>query len=136
MQVVAAISIRGGLVLCCRRLFGISHGGLWEFPGGKIEPNESDHGALIREIAEELSQQITVNELFLVSNFVSGDTNIELRAYFVTGISKSVLPGNSHIEVKWLPVSELDTLSWAPADIPIVNRLTTELSTRGKNNVV
>jgi 8-oxo-dGTP diphosphatase len=135
MRVVAAISIHDGRVLCCRRNLENTNGGLWEFPGGKVERNETDHDALVREINEELSQQICVGAFFSDSHLNLEMSSLELKAYFVNGISRYVVPGDSHSEVKWVPVDELETLNWAPADIPIVNRLTTELRIRGKNNV-
>ena len=54
LRVVAAVIIRDGCVLACRRNPDRSAGGLWEFPGGKVEPGESPEGALAREIEEEL----------------------------------------------------------------------------------
>lgn len=126
MRVVAAISIVDQQVLCCRRSFGKSHGGLWEFPGGKIEPDETDQQALIREIDEELSQEITVLDLFDKTEIQTESTQLELSAYLVDGISTSVTKGNSHSEIRWLRVEELNMLNWAPADIPIVEKLIKE----------
>lgn len=136
MRVVAAISIQDGRVLCCRRNVEKINGGLWEFPGGKVERDETDHEALVREINEELSQQISVDAYFSDSYLNLEMSTLELKAYFVNGISQHVVPGDSHTEVRWVPLAELESLNWAPADIPIVNRLTTELSIRGKKNVV
>lgn len=123
MRVVAAISVAEELILCCRRSFTKQHGGLWEFPGGKVEHGESDELALVREISEELSEEVQVKECFFTSYTRLGTITLELHAYFVSGISSSVTSGDSHSEVKWVPLSELRTLTWAPADIPIVEQL-------------
>lgn len=123
MRVVAAISVENRSVLCCRRSKAKIHEGLWEFPGGKVELGESDELALIREIFEELSQTVTVQDFFYSSRTSLESTTLELHTYFVRGIAISVSSGDSHSEVRWVPFEELRTLTWAPADIPIVEQL-------------
>ena len=54
INVVGAVIVRDGLILCAQRGPAGSLGGMWEFPGGKIEPGESPRDALVREIQEEL----------------------------------------------------------------------------------
>lgn len=62
IEVTAAVIENGGRILICRRRTGEPNGGLWEFPGGKIEPGESAEEALRREIKEELDLDIEVGE--------------------------------------------------------------------------
>lgn len=61
IHVVAAVIVREGRVLVCRRNRDRADGGLWEFPGGKVEPGERAVEALVREIHEELGVQIRVD---------------------------------------------------------------------------
>ena len=62
MTVVAAVIERDGQILIGQRRLGESHGGRWEFPGGKMEPHEEPRGALARELAEELSITAQIGE--------------------------------------------------------------------------
>jgi 8-oxo-dGTP diphosphatase len=96
---------------------------MWEFPGGKVEAGETDEEALTREIYEELSETITVQNHFLSSKIQTLSKALELHSYFVSGVNVSVTKGDSHSEIKWLPVEELRSINWAPADIPIVEKL-------------
>ncbi|MEM1136969.1 MAG: NUDIX domain-containing protein, partial [Bacteroidota bacterium] len=64
-QVVAGVIFKDEQLLVCRRNKGKKQAGLWEFPGGKVEENESHSEALIREIKEELNLDIKV-EKFLI----------------------------------------------------------------------
>lgn len=68
IEVVAAIIRREGLYLATQRGYGAFEG-MWEFPGGKIEPGENPQEALVREIREELDMDIRVGELFCVREF-------------------------------------------------------------------
>ena len=78
LQVVAAVIERDGLVLACRRRADRSAGGLWEFPGGKIEPGETAEQALRREIAEELGVEIRVVGELTADVTVVGGRSIRL----------------------------------------------------------
>ncbi len=73
IEVVAAVVRRNGKILITSRLDNVHLGGLWEFPGGKVEPAESLEGALLREIREELGVDIIAgNELFTVEHDYPG----------------------------------------------------------------
>ncbi|WP_075618872.1 (deoxy)nucleoside triphosphate pyrophosphohydrolase [Paenisporosarcina indica] len=123
INVVGAIIINDKKeILCALRSEKMALPNLWEFPGGKIEHGESHEKALIREIREELSCEIEVHQ------FVE-DTVYEYETFtinLITYISK-VINGtpfaSEHAELKWVPIQELLTLEWAPADIPAVNKL-------------
>lgn len=121
--VVGAIIIRDGKILCCQRGEGRSLAKLWEFPGGKIEKNESPVDALKRELMEELRIQVEIDDHLFESTTYDYDFGIvTLKTYIChLGIGDPVL--TEHIQSKWLLTSELSQLDWAPADIPAVQKL-------------
>ena len=119
IAVVGAVITRGDEVLCAQRGPGGSLAGLWEFPGGKIEPGETAREALIREIDEELRCTVVVGDEVTTTTFPYDFATITLTTFWCELVEgEPVL--TEHAEVAWLPRSELHTLDWAPADIPAV----------------
>lgn len=118
----AVIANERGEILCAQRSARMSQPGLWEFPGGKIEPGESPPESLQREIREELGCEIEVGDL--VADITHGYPAVTVRliTYHARLTGGSPTPAE-HAQLLWLPVSELDRLDWAPADIPTVERL-------------
>lgn len=94
----------------------------WEFPGGKIEMNETEVDALIREINEELSVEIEPTEKIITVQHIYPDFHIKMHAYDcqITN-GKPIL--SEHINEKWLLIEELKCVDWAEADVPIVEYL-------------
>ena len=83
IEVVAAIIVKDGCVLSTKRLKG-EFAGQWEFPGGKVEPNETNEQALIREIQEELNADIIVKEiLYTVKYYINKVHLFQLSGPFV-----------------------------------------------------
>jgi 8-oxo-dGTP diphosphatase len=123
VRVVAAVIVDGDKVLACRRAAHKSMAGYWEFPGGKVEPGETDQVALAREIREELRVEIEVGELVGNSIARAGDVEIELVAYFARVVVDEITNSLDHDEFRWLLASELDSLDWAPADVPILTNV-------------
>lgn len=122
ITVVGAVIVRDGLIYCARRGLTGALPGMWEFPGGKVEKDESFAEALVREIDEELSCEILVREPLETTTHEYDFAVVTLATFLcelVTGEPRS----NEHTEERWLPVGELDTLEWAPADIPAVQKL-------------
>ena len=124
IQVVAAVIEHDGRLLACRRAPGISAAGKWEFPGGKVDPDETPEAALAREIGEELGVDIEVGELIHRASTPAGDLLIDLACYGAT--LRGDLPHTStdHDELRWLLPEELGDLDWAAPDIPAVQVLT------------
>lgn len=122
IRVVAAIFIQDGKVLACRRSPHKASGGLWEFPGGKIEPGEDPKSALAREILEELGVHIEVGEHFNTSVTDTAQGAIQLECYIVESAEP---PGQStdHDQMAWVSRKELHALDWAKPDLPAVSRL-------------
>lgn len=122
IEVVAAVFYRDDKVLACRRAPGKSAAGKWEFPGGKIDEDETPEFALIREIREELGISISVDGLVDRTATPVGDLDIDLACYLV---SSAEMPSYSsdHDELRWLPVDSLASLEWAAPDLPAVTQL-------------
>ncbi len=125
IEVVGAVIVSEGHVLCTQRGGNGPLSGLWEFPGGKVESGEAPNEALAREIYEELRCQISVGERVTTTRHEYEFATIELTTFYC-----ALLDGHpsltEHTEMRWLAPSELRTLDWAPADVPAV-RLIEEL---------
>ena len=126
ISVVGAILIKDGEILCAQRGKDklLSH--LWEFPGGKIEKNETPQEALAREIKEELKIEVEVETNFFEQTSYSYDFGIVKLTTFVCLLKRGVPELTEHIKIKWLKPEELKTLEWAPADAPTVEKLMKE----------
>ena len=120
--VVAAVVERDGRFFITRRQDGVHLEGYWEFPGGKVEPGESDEAALVREMREELDAGVTVLELIFSVLHAYPDRTVELRFYAcdLTGPPPRPLLGQ---EVRWVTRDELRTLRFPPADRELVDFL-------------
>lgn len=120
--VVAALICREGKILAAQRPANDHLSLLWEFPGGKAEPGESHETCLARELMEELGVDADIGSLFHRNRYVYPNGQIDLVAYW-TSLKSSDLKLLFHRDVKWCGRDSLATLPFAPADIPIVERL-------------
>lgn len=120
--VAAAIYNNENNIFCALRADDMSLPGYWEFPGGKIEPGEQPKEALKREILEELACSIIVGEHIHTHLHEYDSVKVNLAVYAATIESGSIIL-KEHAEGKWLRLSDLSTLKWAPADIPAINKL-------------
>ena len=94
----------------------------YEFPGGKVEPNETKEEAIIREIKEELNLDIQITKEFLTVNHTYPDFSLTMISYLCTSTSSELML-REHVAFQWLNNDELEKLDWAAADIPIVHQL-------------
>ncbi len=122
ITVTAAIIEKNGLILAARKKPGLHLAGYWEFPGGKVEGQETAEECLKRELKEELGIRCEVGAFFAESVHDYGIRTIRLLAYHVIHCDGD-FQLSDHDEIRWLPADALQNLHWAPADIPIVHRL-------------
>lgn len=115
-----------GRVLACERADPPDVAGKWEFPGGKVEPGETEEQALIRECDEELAVEIKVGAR-VAGDVLLGHGRAVLRVYAATLVSGEP-QALEHSDLRWLGVDELDSVRWLPADAPIVAALPPLLS--------
>ena len=122
LLVTAAVIFDGDKVLITRRPDDSRHAGLWEFPGGKIDPGESPEEALCREISEELNAEIRVVEIFDVVFYRYDWGPVLILAYTCQLLTKT-LHNIGVAEHRWVHPQELTDFPILPADRPIISRL-------------
>ncbi len=120
-QVVAALIWRGERFMICQRPAHKTRGLLWEFVGGKVEPNETGQAALVRECREELDAKVTVGTVFMQLVHQYPDLTVELTLF------NAVLEGEprllEHNDLRWITVEEIDQYDFCPADAEILAAL-------------
>lgn len=117
IQVVGAVIVQDGLVLCAQCGSQSKLPGLWEFPGGKVEAVESQPLALAREILEELGCNIIVGNKITTTNHAYDFATIALSTFYCRIATGTPRP-TEHKSIKWLHPNQLHSLAWAPADVP------------------
>ncbi|GAB3556296.1 (deoxy)nucleoside triphosphate pyrophosphohydrolase [Spelaeicoccus albus] len=120
ITVVGAIMTRDGKIFAARRNPDRSAGGLWEFPGGKIERAEQPEAALRREVDEELGIRVRVGALASRHTTTVGTALIDLACYWAQLGSDDPKSSTDHDEMGWFTPEQLYSLKWSPADVPII----------------
>jgi len=119
--VVAAVIEEGHRFFVTRRQPGVHLAGMWEFPGGKIDPEESHSMALKRELREELGVDVDVGDLVHETTHAYPDVTVALYFYRCRLIGEPrPLLGQ---EMRWVPRAELPSLGFPPADKELIERL-------------
>ena len=122
VTVVAAIIRRNNKILITRRFANVHLAGFWEFPGGKVERDESLETALVREISEELGLRIQVDNEFFTIQHDYPDRSVRLHFF-----NCSIIAGDPQaLEVaamRWVEARELKEFQFPPADVELINRL-------------
>ena len=115
IEVVAAIIHDGvGRIFATQRGYG-EFKDYWEFPGGKIEPGETNEQALQREIWEELETKIVVERLYKTIEWDYPTFHLVLHCYWCH-VESGQLTLKEHEAAKWIEPDEIDSLNWLPAD--------------------
>ena len=121
IRVVAAVILSEGKIFATQRGYGDFKGG-WEFPGGKIEQNETCKQALVREIKEELDALIEVKELIDTIQVDYPDYRVSLNCYLCKLLSDKIVLREAS-DSKWLSKDQLDSVDWLKADSILVEKL-------------
>ena len=118
IEVVAAIIRKGDKIFATQRGYG-EWKDWWEFPGGKMEAGETPEEALKREILEELSTGINVDEFLCTVEHDYPAFHLKMHCYLCSLMTDS-LHLNEHEAAKWLTKDELDGVKWLPADLEVI----------------
>ena len=121
IEVVAAIIRKEDKIFATQRGYG-DFKDWWEFPGGKMEAGETPEEALKREIREELSAEISVEELLCTVEYDYPAFHLTLHC-FLCSLLTEALHLNEHEAARWLTRNELDSVTWLPADLEVIEKL-------------
>lgn len=123
LRVVAAIIKDGDYIFSAERDYGFLKG-KWEFPGGKIEKDETPEEALIREIKEELETNIVIDGFFTNVIYEYPEFILDMDVFYShVKEGKLVTENGIHSAKSWKKINELKSEDWCPADALIVERL-------------
>ena len=121
VRVVAAVIHSDNRIFATARGYG-DFKGLWEFPGGKIEPGETPEQALRREIREELDVEIAVGEMIGTIEYDYPTFHLSMDCFWCEVVSGDIVLKEAQ-EARWLTKDQLHDVMWLPADIQLINAL-------------
>ena len=117
----ARSEIKGDRIFATQRGYG-EWKDWWEFPGGKMEAGETPEEALVREIREELSAEISVDEFLCMVEYDYPQFHLTMHCYLCSLVTEA-LHLNEHEAAKWLTKDELGNVKWLPADVKVVETI-------------
>jgi len=121
IEVVAGVIKEGNKIFATQRGYGDFKGG-WEFPGGKMEPGETPQQALIRELREELTVEVSVDNFICTVEYDYPNFHLTMHCFYCTIISGE-LKLLEHEAAKWLEKENIRSVDWLPADIAVVEAI-------------
>ena len=124
IEVVAAIIHQGGKILATQRGYG-DYKGWWEFPGGKMEPGETQEQAIRREIAEELNVHIHVERKVCTVEYDYPQFHLTMHCFWCS-MAGGELVLREHESAQWLERTQWNAVEWLPADVEVVKALKAE----------
>ncbi len=122
VHVVAGIIVREGEVLLAKRPQQKHQGGLWEFPGGKVEQDELPINALKRELAEEVNLKIADASIYLQLNHDYSDKLVQLDFYWIDRF-RGEAQGLEGQELRWVALNQIDQFKFPAANVAVVESL-------------
>ena len=120
IKVVAAVLLKENQVLIARRLKG-EFKDMWEFPGGKVEPGETNQEAIKREIQEEFEVDIDVHEHLITAHYDYETFHLEMDC-FICDLCSEDIHLNDHSAIKWIHYND-QNIDWVPADVQVIEAL-------------
>ena len=111
----------GNRIFATQRGYG-KYKDFWEFPGGKIEEDETPEEALKREIREELDTEISVGELIETVEYDYPEFHLSMKCYFAE-VVKGGLILKEHEAARWLDIAELYSVGWLPSDLSLLTTI-------------
>ena len=125
IEVVAAIIRKGDAIFATQRGYG-DFKDWWEFPGGKMEPGETPEEALVREIREELSADISIDKFLYTVDYDYPAFHLTMHCYMCSLLCEA-LHLNEHEAARWLKADEIHSVNWLPADDVLLPMIVQEL---------
>ena len=119
IRVVAAVIRDGDKIFATARGYG-EYKGWWEFPGGKIEEGETPQQALVREIREELTAEISVGDLIKTIEYDYPAFHLSMDCFWAN-VTSGHLELKEAEDAKWLSLDELGEVKWLPADQKLID---------------
>ena len=119
LKVTAAVIRDGDKILLCQRPENKRHGLLWEFPGGKVEPGETEEACIVRECNEELS--VILGKIKKLTTIEADDISI---SYFEAVIESGILKKNEHNDIRWINPKDINSYKLCPNDRAMVDKVT------------
>jgi len=120
LQVAVAVIIRNNKILLAKRAMHKVQGGAWEFPGGKIEPNEKSFDALVRECAEELAITVIKANKIITTNHAYPEFKVKLEAFLIQNYIGEPIGAENQV-IKWVDLDEMRQYLFIAADWAILN---------------
>ena len=122
VKVVAAIIRDGNRILATQRGYGEQKDG-WEFPGGKVESNETPEAAIVREIREELNADIEVTGFLTTVEHDYPTFHLSMDCFWARLAEGTEMKLLEHEAAKWLSIENINSVDWLPADIKVVEAI-------------
>lgn len=122
IPVASGVIVKNNKILIGLRAEGDSGAGMWEFPGGKIELNESSESAIKRELREELDIEATVNQKIMKYSHRFKNTIYEISFFEINKFTGSIKK-NVHDDLQWIELASLKKYQFISGDLLLIDRI-------------